>query len=110
MVYVKPYKKNKNVLKENEMVSKSLILAGFAAMALCGCAREVYLQPVPCEEECPACPCYGGLNECCPEIVTETVVTTYQVYDVPAPAVTYVPCDNGIKRCRTVCREVLVKR
>lgn len=40
----------------------------------------------------------------------QTVVTTYQVYDVPAPTVTYIPCDNGVRRCRTVCREVRVEQ
>ena len=92
------------------MLKKTFAMAGLAVLALGGCAREVYLQPVPCEPECPKCPCYVGVTECCPEIQMETVITTYQVYDVPAPTVTYVPCDNGIKRCRTVCREVRVER
>ena len=70
------------------MLNKSYILAGLAALALAGCTREVYLQPVPCEPECPSCPCFVGASECCPETAVQTVVTTYQVYDVPAPTVT----------------------
>lgn len=73
------------------MLNKSYILAGLAALALAGCTREVYLQPVPCEPECPGCPCFVGASECCPETAVQTVVTTYQVYDVPAPTVTYIP-------------------
>lgn len=81
-----------------------------SSLLLSACAREVYLQPVPCEPECPKCPCNVGASDCCPETVSQTVVTTFQVYDVPAPAVSYVPCDNGIKRCRTVCRKVKVEQ
>ena len=92
------------------MLNKSYILAGLAALALAGCTREVYLQPVPCEPECPSSPCFVGASECCPETAVQTVVTTYQVYDVPAPTVTYIPCDNGVRRCRTVCREVRVEQ
>ncbi len=88
------------------MQKKSLVLALFL-MLLGGCTREVYLQPVPCTEGCPSCPCFVGASECCPETAAQTEIQTYQVYDVPAPAVTYQPCDGGkYKRCRTVCREV----
>ncbi len=92
------------------MLKKIFAMAGVAILTLGGCAREVYLQPVPCEPECPKCPCFADATECCPETRMETRTITYQVYDIPAPAVTYVPCDNHIKRCRTVCREVSIKR
>lgn len=91
------------------MMQKKFFLGlAVAGLMLSGCTREVYLQPVPCEEDCPKCPCFVGASECCPETAVQTVVTTYQVYDVPAPAVTFVPCDNGVKRCRTVCKKVKV--
>lgn len=35
------------------MLNKSYILAGLAALALAGCTREVYLQPVPCRTGMP---------------------------------------------------------
>lgn len=89
------------------MLKKSFAAGCVAILTLAGCTREVYLQPVPCEtDECPACPCYIGAEETCPETEMETVIQTYQVYDVPAPSVTYAPCETSGSRCRTVCRAV----
>jgi len=84
-----------------------MLLLGMAMLA--GCSREVYLQPVPCEEECPECPCFIGADECCPETAMQTEVQSFQVYDVPAKATDYVPCEEEEERsnCRMVCRKVL---
>lgn len=81
----------------------SLIIA--AAMLMSGCTREVYLQAVPCaENNCKPC----SYTETCPELEMQTVTVQYQVYDVPAPAVTYTPCGTTTRKCRTTCRHVQI--
>lgn len=94
------------------MARSAFILTVLAVLAA-GCTREVYLQPVPCEEGCAPCaeePCFAREADCCPELKAVTVRQTYYVSDVPSAPTTYVPCDNGsVRRCRTVCRERRVK-
>lgn len=88
-----------------------------AILLISGCTREVYLQEVPCvDNECSPCPavvapCPPEKLECCPEIKAETTTEKYLVQDVPSAKITYVPCEQKAKtNCRTVCREVLVKK
>ncbi len=84
--------------------STSLIIA--AAMLMSGCTREVYLQAVPCTEDCEPCTSY---TDVCPELEMQTVTMQYQVYDVPAPVTTYTPCGaTKTRTCRTTCRHVRI--
>ncbi len=88
------------------MKSTSL-LAAAALLLMSGCTREVYLQAVPCAEgNCEPCTAY---TDTCPELELQTVTVQYQVYDIPAPKVEYVPCaDTPTRRCRTVCRQTRI--
>ncbi|MCM1324539.1 MAG: hypothetical protein NC218_10485 [Acetobacter sp.] len=95
------------------MLKKSSLLLALAIL-LSGCTREVYLQAVPCAEGNCECPCISETRECCPETAMMTETIQYQVYDVPAREVTYIPCPTKkttkttttTRTCRKVCREV----
>ena len=93
------------------MLKKSVFLLGLV-MLVSGCAREVYLEPVPCVEGECECPCYSDNPlECCKDIKLETEVQRYQVYDMPTEKIDYKFDECGkAKRCRTVCKEVKVAK
>lgn len=71
---------------------------------LSGCKREVYLQPVPCVEECK--PCFIDKKETCPETDIMTERQVYLLEDVEKPTVDYTKLENGnIRRCKHTCRQ-----
>lgn len=93
------------------MLKKSICLLGIL-MLVSGCAREVYLEPVPCVEGECECPCYNDDPlECCKDLKVEKEVQRYQIYDVPTEKIEYKFDECGkTKKCRTVCKEVKVKK
>lgn len=74
---------------------------------LTGCKKEVYLQPVPCVEDCE--PCFIGKTETCPETDTITERQVYLIEDVEKPTVDYTTLENGnIRRCKHKCKQIKI--
>ena len=84
------------------MKKNALILFALICM-LSGCAKKVYIAPVPCETDCK--PCFVGLSEKCPETEVMTERQIYQVEDIEKEKVDYsYIAENKIRRCKNVCR------
>ena len=93
------------------MLKKSAFLLG-VMMFVAGCAKEVYLEPVPCVEGECECPCYSDNPlECCKDLKVEKEVQRYQIFDMPTEEIEYKADECGkTKKCRTICKEVKVAK
>ena len=102
------YKVNKGA---KTMLKKSVCLLGLV-MLVAGCAREVYLEPVPCVEGTCECPCYkDNPLDCCKELQVEREVQRYQIIDMPTEEIEHKSKDCAkTKKCRKVCKEVKVEK
>ena len=87
-----------------EIMKKINLTLLLLCILISSCTREVYLQQVPCEEECPPC------ENFCEETDTMTERVVFQIEDVKRQKPNYKYDENGkLVNCKHTCKQIKIK-